>query len=122
MSGIFHFLSQVTGNAYRDTFIVRLGVGLLLSQFGITGFLGNVLGFFLRGVLGLFMQRGIFTIDVLLDAYREGQKLKEFEAEARAAYDKAIAKVYTEEQKNEIRLQYINIIKRIGIVGNGPRH
>lgn len=100
--------------------MVRLGSQLILAKFGLVGFLGGVVGYFLRGFLGLLIEDGTFLIDLGLDAYREGQKLTEFKREAKIAYDRAMAKRYTEEQKNEIRAQYLKIISKFGTVGNGP--
>lgn len=116
--GLWTLLSQVFGNKYRDAFITRLGVTLLLGHFGITGQLANLLAFFLRRIIGFLMMQGIFHIDLTLDAYREGQKLKEFEEAARKAYEEASAKVYTEEEKIEIRKKYLRLVRLIGNVGN----
>lgn len=120
-SGFWGFLARVMGNSYRDTFMVRLGTNLLFAQFGIVGPAANLLGIFARGFLGLLMETGIFQIDLLLDAYREGQKIPEFEKEAKAAYEKATARVYSEEEKSEIRKQYLEILSKIVPVGNGPK-
>lgn len=119
--GFWGFLARVMGNEYRETFIVRLGTSLLLGKFGIVGPVADFLGVFLRGVIGLMVETGIFQVDLLLDSYREGKKLKEFEVEATKAYAKATAKIYDEEKKNEIRKEYLKIIGKMGAVGNGPR-
>lgn len=119
--GFWGFLARVLGNENREMFIVRLGSNLLLAKFGVVGPLANFLGIFVRGFLGLLIEDGTFLIDISLDAYREGKKLKEFEAAATAAYEKATAKIYDEEKKNEIRKQYLDIISKIGVVGNGPK-
>lgn len=102
--------------------MVRLGTSLLFAQFGIAGPVANLLGIFVRGFLGLLMETGIFQLDLLLDAYREGKKIPEFEKAATEAYAKATAKIYDEEQKNEIRKQYLEILSKIVPVGNGPRN
>jgi hypothetical protein len=110
------------GNSYRDTFMVRLGTTLLLGKFGIVGPVADLLGVFVRGFIGLLIETGVFQIDLLLDAYREGKKIPEFEKAATEAYAKATAKIYSEEQKNEIRKQYLEILSKIVPVGNGPRN
>lgn len=120
-TGFWKFLAQVMGNSYRDTFMVRLGTSLLLAKFGIVGPVADLVGIFVRGFLGLLIETGIFQIDLLLDAYREGKKIPEFEKAATEAYAKATAKIYDEEQKNEIRKQYLEILSKIVPVGNGPR-
>lgn len=94
---------------------------MLLTSLGIAGPAATLLGFFLRGLVGLLMEDGTFLIDVSLDAYREGAKIPQFEKDAKAAYDKATAKAYSEEEKNEIRRQYLAILNGIVPVGNGPR-
>lgn len=91
---------------------------MLLGKFNLTGPLADFLGFFLRSLLGFLLEAGIFHIDLTLDSYREGQKLKEFEAAAREAFNKATAKIYDEETKNEIRMEYLRLIRLIGNVGN----
>lgn len=120
-TGIAGFIARVFSNEYRNTFTVRFVTTLLLSKFGIVGFLGDTISFFIRGFLGVFIEEGIFQIDVLLDAWREGQKLVEFKERALEAYKKATAKIYDEEQKNAIRKEYLDIIKLVGVVGTGPK-
>jgi hypothetical protein len=119
-SGFWGFLARLMGNSYRDTFAVRLGSTLILGQFGIVGPLADFVGLFLRGVLGLVMETGVFQLDLLLDSYREGKKIPEFEKAATEAYAKATAKIYDEGKKNEIRKEYLEILSKIVPVGNGP--
>lgn len=116
--GLALFLARLASNTNKDLFIVRLGVTLLLGRFGIVGPLANLLGSILRMILGLLMEDGIFLIEISVDAYKEGRKLKEFEKAATEAYQKATAKVYEEKEKDAIRKQYLEIISRIGAVGN----
>lgn len=120
---MLELLQKVFFGKNKDMFIVQLGSALLLTSFGIAtgGVAGVVLGFLLRGFLGVFVEKGIFVIDLTLDSLREGAKLKEFEKAATEAYNKATAKVYNEDEKQAIRKQYLEIISRIGTVGNGPR-
>lgn len=101
--------------------MVRLGSSLLLAKLGIIGGLASLISPFLRGFMGLLIEDGTFLIDISLDAYREGQKLKEFEEEARKAYEHAASKVHSPEEKEKIRAQYLAIIARIGAVGSVPR-
>lgn len=115
--GFLGFLARVLGNENKNLFMVRLGSTLLLNKFGVTGPVADLLGVFVRGFLGLLVEDGTFLVDIGLDAYREGAKLKEFRAAAMLAYEKATAKVYDEDKKNEIRKEYIDLISKIGIVG-----
>lgn len=119
--GVAFFFARLFSNKNSGLFTVRLGVSLLLAKFGVVGILGDVVGYFVRSLLGLLIEDGTFLIDIGLDAYKEGQKLDEFKKEAEIAYKKATAKLYSEAEKNEIRKQYLDIISRIGVVGNGPR-
>lgn len=119
-TGFAGLLARIFSNQYRDSFIARLGVTLLLGQFGIVGPLANLIGFFLRGIVGLLIEDGTFLLDISLDAYREGKKIPEFEKAATDAYAKATAKIYDEATKNEIRKQYLEILSKIVPVGNGP--
>lgn len=119
--GILSFLEKLLWNKNRDLFIVRLGSALLLTKFGIVGFAATVLGRVLTGALGLFIEFGIYKIDLLLDAIEEGRKLKEFEEIATKIYNETVAKVHDEAKKNEIRKQYLEIISKIGPVGRGPK-
>lgn len=118
--GFWGFLARVLGNDNRDLFIVHLGSKLILAKFGIFGPVANFVSIFLRGIIGLLIEDGTYLIDISLDAYREGKKIPEFEKAATEAYAKATAKIYDEDKKNEIRKQYLDIISRIGTVGNGP--
>lgn len=120
-TGFWKFLAQMMGNSYRDTFMVRLGATLLMGKFNVTGPVADLLGIFVRGFLGLLLETGIFRLDLLLDAYREGKKIPEFEKAASEAYAKATAKIYSEEEKVEIRKQYLNVLAKIVPVGDGPR-
>lgn len=121
MKQVLDFFTRVVTNKNKDLFLVRLGVTLLLGKFGIVGGAASFVGFFLRGLLGVLIEDGTFLIDISLDAYREGQKLEEFKREAKAAYEKATAKIYDEAEKEKIRQQYLAIISKIGVVGDKPK-
>lgn len=120
--GFWGLLARVMSNDYRDSFVVQLGTSLLLSKIGLVGPIGNFVGIFIRGILGLFMEETIFRIDLTLDSLREGMKEKEFNKAASEAYARATSKVYDEAKKNEIRKQYLEIISKFGAVGSGPRN
>jgi len=112
------FLARFISNKHKDLFGVKLGVTLLLARYGITGAVASFLGFFLKGTIGMLMESGIYAVDITIDSIKEGRKLKEFEKEATKLYEKTIAKTYNEEEKNEIRKEYLRIIALIGNVGN----
>lgn len=116
--GLGLFLARLFTNENKDLFSIRLGVAVLLGKFKLTGALSELVGYFLRCVLGLVLEDGTFLIDLTLDSIREGKKLKEFEKQATDLYEKVTAKIYDEAKKNEIRKQYLEIVGRIGNVGN----
>lgn len=120
-TGLSGFIARVLSNEARNSLTVRFATALLLSRFGIVGKWAGAVGFLIRGVLGVFMEEGILGLDVLLDAWREGAKLKEFQVLALEQYNKAKAKVYDEDKKNEIRKEYLKIIALIGNVGTAPK-
>lgn len=116
--GLALFFTRLFTNKQSETFITRLGVTLLLGKFGLAGPIADFLGYFLRSVVGFLLEAGIFQIDLTIDAYKEGTKLKEFEVAAYVAFRKATAKIHDEDTKNEIRLEYLRLIRLIGNVGN----
>lgn len=115
------FLIQMYKSPSRHLFTVQLGVAVLLAKFGIAGFAAVVIGMFLRGALGVLVDAGIYKIDLLLDAVKEGMKLKEFEKIATELYNKTMERVYSETEKQAIRKQYLEIIRKLGPVGNTPK-
>jgi hypothetical protein len=118
---IFGFLNKVLSSKSRDLFAVQLGATLFMAKLGIVGWPAQILGGFVRGFIGLLMDTAIYNIDLALDSFKEGQKLEEFKVAATAAYIKATARVYSEEEKQKIRDEYKRIISRIGVVGAGPK-
>ena len=118
VTGFAALIAKIFSNTYRDTFAIRLGTSLILGKFGIVGPAADLIGYFLRGILGFAAETGIFQIDLAISALREGMKLKEFEREAAAAYKKATAKIYDEATKNAIRKEYLEIISKFGNVGD----
>lgn len=101
--------------------MVRLGTTLILSKFGVVGPAADLIGYFLRGVIGFLAETGIFNLDLAINSLREGMKLKEFERDAAAAYKKATAKIYDEAAKDAIRKEYLEIISKFGNVGDRPK-
>lgn len=114
--GFWLFLAKVMSNDYRKSFVIELGVDVILAKFGVYGKLAHFLGFFVKGFMGLALEVGVFKIDVTLDAIKEAKSLKNFDRMALAAYEKTVAKVHTEEEKNEIRKTYLSIISDFGPV------
>lgn len=113
-SGFFSFLDKVLTNPHKDLFMVRLGSSLLLKKYGAIGPMGNALMPIVAGLTGLLVGSGIYVIDLTLDAYKEAFTLDEFKEKAKEAYEHATKKVYTEEEKDAIRKQYLDIIRKFG--------
>lgn len=101
----------------KNSFIVQLAVKLLISYLGI----GSLGAFFLAPIaawiLGEMLDRGIVKIDLTIDSIKEGMKDSEWKDVAKKAYDHAISKVFTEEEKVEIRNQYISILRKYATFG-----
>lgn len=110
-------LDKILNNKYKDLYTVRLGTALILTKFGVIGVPAKVVTPLLAGTIGMIMEAGVFQIDLLLDSYREGQKLEEFREKAKEIYEHTVSKIHTEEEKIKIRRQYLDIISRIGSVG-----
>lgn len=119
--GIANFIVKFLSTKNRNLFAVQLGSALILTNFGIVGIPASILGYLLKGILGVLIEDGTFLIDITLDSLKEGTKRDEFKVTATDAYVRATAKIYDEAKKEEIRKQYLEIIAKIGAVGDGPK-
>ena len=113
-----------------DSFIVKLAVELGLKKLAVlfppaaflfTGCLGDVVGHFAGKFIGFLADQGILVIDLGADAIKVAFERREYREAAIAAYKKARARVYTEEEKRAIRKQYLDAIRKYVSVGNGPK-
>ncbi len=104
----------------RNSFVVQLGVGIWLASWGITGVWADFLAFPITWVIGDLMDKGIFVIDITTNAVKTGIQLEKYKELALKAHDKAVARVYTEEEKREIRNQYLNTIRDFARFGKLP--
>lgn len=109
---MFSLLARILENKYSNSLIARLGATLALGKLGVVGVAAKALLPFVSGIVGLLMETGVFAIDLTLDAYKEGQKLIEFQKAAKEAYAHASSKVHTPEEKQRIREQYLAIISK----------
>ena len=109
---MWSLVAKILGNKYKDTFVARLGATLTLGKLGVVGNVAKLLTPFVAGFIGILIESGVFRIDLTLDALDEGRKLAEFETHAKKAYDHAISKVHTEEEKRKIRQDYLDIISK----------
>ncbi len=102
----------------KNSFVVRFGVSLWLASLGISGWLATPLSFIATWLLGSFLDQGILAIDLTIDSIRIALEKDEYRELAKAAYDHASARVYTEEEKVAIRQQYQDALRRFGSVGD----
>lgn len=89
---------------------LKFAVKLWLAALGVKGILASALAFIAVSVLGSLLDKGIVEIDVKLDKIREAMKDPKWRAEATKLYGKALAKVYTEKEKDEIRKDYLRAL------------
>lgn len=101
----------------KDSFIVNFALHLWLAHFGIAGPLADLISFFGTRFLGSLLDRGILVIDLTLDSIKLALKEDQYRKLAEAAYKKAIAKVYTEGEKDEVRKQYLDALRDFARVG-----
>lgn len=114
---MLNLIAAIQGSRTKDLFTVRLSVALLLMKLGITGAVASFLGYWIRGALGLFIDLGILKVDLVLDAIREGAKLSEFNEGAEELYNRVTKGIKSETEKQAIRKEYLETIRKIGFVG-----
>lgn len=89
----------------------HLGAGLWLASWGITGALNSFLAVPLAWLLNSFVERGILTIDITVNAIKMGLRMAEFKRLAEDAHKRATKRVYTEEEKKAIREEYLKHLR-----------
>jgi len=111
-AGVANFIIKLVSNRSKDLFVSRLGTTLLLSRLGITGFFADIIGYGIRAVIGLFIDEGIYFVDVTMDAIKAGLSIKEFRKMALTEYAKARRKGLTDAEKAQIRKEYRDTLER----------
>lgn len=111
-TSIGNFIQALFTNRSKDLFVARLGTTLLLANFGIVGFWAEFLGFFVRAVVGVLIDEGIYGIDVTLDSIKAAVSIDEFKERASEEYAKARRKDLTDAEKEQIRQQYLDTLDR----------
>lgn len=106
------FLQALFTNRSKDLFVARLGTTLLLANYGIVGFWADVIGSFIRAVIGVFIDEGIYQIDVTLDSIKAAMSIDEFKIRAKVEYDKAKRKDLTDAEKAQIRAEYLDTLDK----------
>lgn len=106
------FLTALLTNRSSDLFVARLGSKLALAKYGITGFWADILGFFIRKVVGFLIDVGIYHIDVTLDSIKAAISIEEFRKTALNEYAKARKKGLTDAEKAQIRREYLDTLDK----------
>lgn len=102
----------------KNSFVVKFGVGLWLTSMGITGFWAMPAGWILGIILGSFLDLGILEIDLSITSINVAIQDDTYKELAIKAYQQAIARVYTEEEKIAIRKQYQDALRDFASVGS----
>lgn len=89
---------------------LKLAVSLWLAASGITGLPASILSFLAVAILGNMLDRGIILLDIQIDKIREAMKDERWREQATKIYGKAMEKVYTEKEKDEIRKAYLDAL------------
>lgn len=106
----------------KDSFIVKLGVELGLTSLALAlkapwlakGCIFDIFKELMERVIGYWADKGIFVIDLGVDAIKIAYSRKEYREAAVRAYGRAKARVYTEEEKRAIRKEFQDIIRKYG--------
>lgn len=103
----------------KNSFVVRFGVGLWLTSIGLTGFWAAPVAWIASMILGSLLDKAIIEIDLSIDSLKQAIKEPQWKDEAKKAYDHAMARVYTEKEKNAIRQEYLDALSHFATFGNG---
>jgi len=85
----------------------------------VSGPVGALIAIVAKYFLGSMLDRGLIVIDIQIDKLKEALKDPQWREAASKAYAQAQARVYTEEEKNVIRKQYLDAIRKYATYGNG---
>lgn len=94
----------------KDSPTLRLAVELWLAAIGVTGFPAKILSAVATFVVGSMMDKVIKSIDIKTDTLKQAMKDPVWRERATALYAKASAKVYSEEEKDAIRKEYLKAL------------
>jgi hypothetical protein len=105
----------------KNSFIIEYATQLWLASIGVSGVPGMILGKIVAFALGDMADRGIIIIDLTIDKLKQALKEPQWREAAQKAYENAAARVYTEDEKNAIRQQYMDALRNFAVFGNGVR-
>ena len=94
----------------KDSPTLKLAVQLWLAASGVTGLPATILAFIAVAILGNMLDKGIILLDIQIDKIREAMKDERWRDQATKLYGKALARVYTEKEKDEIRKAYLDAL------------
>lgn len=94
----------------KDSPTLELAVQLWLAAAGVTGLPATILAFIAVAILGNMLDKGIILLDIQIDKIREAMKDPRWRDKATKLYGKALARVYTEKEKDEIRKAYLDAL------------
>lgn len=112
----------------KDLFVVELAVKLgfellkkqLPSWIGKTilgGPIGFILTHFAQKFLGMLVEQGILLVDFGIISAKVAMENEEYAKFAKEAYDRAKKRVYSEEEKQSIREEYLKALSKFGTIG-----
>lgn len=105
----------------KDSFAVQLAVRLLFAKLGWPALLVAIATPVLAFLLGALVDEGILKLDLTIDSIKRGMSIPEFKKAAIDAHKKATARIYSREEKDAIKKQYIDALNKFGAFGNGLR-
>jgi hypothetical protein len=103
----------------KNSFIVRFLVSKWLVLIGVTGFWAGPLAWVAAYFLGDLADRGLVKLDLKIDDLKEAMRSEKWKKDAVEYYHTAGARLYTEEEKNEIRKKYSDALADYVGFGDG---
>lgn len=105
----------------RNSFVVQYLVSEWLIKKGLTGFFGGVLGWVAAWILGDLADLGILKLDLTFDQINEALRNEKWKTQAVEYYKKAGSRLFTEEEKNAIRNEYLDALDDyVGFAAEAP--
>ena len=103
----------------KNSFVVSYAVKAWITSMGLTGPLGAFVSFFATRLLGSMLDKGMILVDIKMDHLKEAMKDPKWRKEALKYYEMAGQRLYSEDEKNEIRKQYLAALAAYATYGNG---
>lgn len=71
-------------------------------------------------IIGSMVDKGIIELDITIDHIKQAAKDPQWRDQISKIYSKTLLKVYTESEKDEIRKQYMEVLKSYATFSNTP--